>query len=336
MNSLQSQLTRIESLIRRDPARRGLLAGDDSELGLGELPAAARDLAGRAREVAIVTGFAVPSLHGMNAETDGPLGAVILADVLGGLGINVSIITDDTCRQVLNAAMDGAGLDSGRLAICPMHGAQEWCEQFLTNHARLTHLVSIERVGPSHTLDSLRNQRRRKPPPIADFEALVPESGRNRCHNMRGDSLDEFTAPLHSLFEDLPRFAPGARSIGIGDGGNELGMGRFLWEELHPLVPGEPGPRMVCRIATDWTIVGGTCNWGGFGLAAAVALLRGRVDLIADWTMDRQEDLLQHLVDSGRAVDGVTREREPTVDGLPFITYAQACSSIIEECLREA
>ena len=113
-------------------------------------------------------------------------------------------------------------------------------------------------------------------------------------------------------------------------------MGKFPWEELHSLVPGEHGPRMVCRIAADWTIVSGTCNWGGFALAAAVALLRGRVDLIAGWTMERQEELLQHMVQHGRAVDGVTREREATVDGLPFVTYAEVCSSIIRECQREA
>ncbi len=44
--------------------------------------------------------------------------------------------------------------------------------------------------------------------------------------------------------------------------------------------------------------------------------------------------LLQWLVRHGCAVDGVTRERDATVDGLPFVTYAEVCSSIIDECLR--
>lgn len=325
-------MSRIESLIRRDPARRGLLGSDGGDLGRGELAAAATNLADRGGEIAIVTGFAVPNQHGIDAETDGPPGAVILADVLNGLGMEVTLVTDETCRRAVAAAMTAAGLNTQSLAICPLHGANDWCHQFLTDHSSLTHLISIERVGPAHTLESLHSQHRAAAAPAKSFETLVPMSAHNRCHNMRGDTLDEFTAPLHVLFEKLPERIPDARSIGVGDGGNELGMGRFAWEILHPLVPGAHGPRMVCRIATDWTIISGTCNWGGFALAACVALLRGRPELIARWPSERHEELLTAMVTTGNAVDGVTREHVATVDGLPFVTYEQVCSAIIGEC----
>lgn len=334
MQTLLERLDRIEALIRRDPARRGLLGGDGWRPGRGELAAAALDFAERGQHVAIVTGFAVPTPDGHVCETDGPPGAVILADVLTSLDISVTLVTDEICRPAVEAAMDAAGLQSERLAVCPLVDPAGWCDRFLAGHPALTHLISIERVGPSHTRESLHRQVRRRPTPTADFEALLPVHARDRCHNMRGEYLDAFTAPLHLLFDGLAAHAAEARSIGIGDGGNELGMGKFPWEDLHPLVPGPHGPRMVCRVAADWTIVSGTCNWGGFALAASVALLRGRPELIADWTMRRHEELLQRLVDHGRAVDGVTRERSVTVDGLPFITYAQPCSSIINECLR--
>ena len=211
MRSPRHKLNRIESLIRRDPARRGLLGSGDLQLGLGELPVAAEDLAKHGRKVAIVTGFAVPNRRGIDAETDGPPGAVILADVLARLGFDVSLVTDESCRLAVTAAIGAAGLSTDHLAVCPLDGAADWCDQFLANHSKLTHLISIERVGPSHTLESLHRQTRREPPPTASFEALVPGSARNRCHNMRGESLDAFTAPLHLLFEKLPKSVPAAR-----------------------------------------------------------------------------------------------------------------------------
>jgi hypothetical protein len=117
-------------------------------------------------------------------------------------------------------------------------------------------------------------------------------------------------------------------SIGIGDGGNEIGMGAFNWAALHPLIAGQHGRRIACRIATDWTIIAGTSNWGAFALAAAVTCLRGRPDVLAPWTAERHRKLLAVVVNDGPAVDGVTREQSATVDGLPFLTYIQPWETI--------
>jgi hypothetical protein len=160
------------------------------------------------------------------------------------------------------------------------------------------------------------------------FVQHVPHEHRDRCFNMRGESIDALTAPLHRLFERVLDAAPAARTIGIGDGGNEIGMGAFRWDELHPLISGDHAPRIVCRIATDWTILAGTSNWGAAGLAAALAALAGRTELLHGWTRDRCEALLNHIVTHGPAVDGVTREPRPSVDGLSFATYIQPWDGI--------
>lgn len=94
--------------------------------------------------------------------------------------------------------------------------------------------------------------------------------------------------------------------------------GRISW----PDCPAN-SPRIPCRIATDWTILAGVSNWGGYALAAAVALLAERPELLQDWTAERHFAALQQLVQETGAVDGVTRFPEPTVDGLPFETYIQ-------------
>ena len=130
------------------------------------------------------------------------------------------------------------------------------------------------------------------------------------------------------LSQSDPSHPRAVHTIGIGDGGNEIGMGAFNWAALHPLIAGQHGRRIACRIATDWTIIAGTSNWGAFALAAAIACLRGRPDLLEPWTAERHRELLAAVVSDGPAVDGVTREQTATVDGLPFLTYIQPWETI--------
>jgi hypothetical protein len=76
-------------------------------------------------------------------------------------------------------------------------------------------------------------------------------------------------------------------------------------------------------VPTDSTIVAGVSNWGAQALAAAVAVLRDRVDVLQPWDCNQQETTLHHVLRNGPAVDGLTGRQEPTVDGLPFVTYIQ-------------
>jgi hypothetical protein len=194
--------------------------------------------------------------------------------------------------------------------------------------AGLSHLVAIERVGPSHTLESLCSQQRAGPTPTQEFERLCPAASRNHCHNMRGEIIDEFSGELHRLFEELPQVCPGAQTIGIGDGGNEIGMGAIPWEELARRLSGDAAARIPCRIAADWNIIAGTSNWGAMALAAATLLLKGQPHLLRAWNAERELRVLEAMVASGPAVDGVTRRREATVDGIPFLTYIQPWEGI--------
>jgi hypothetical protein len=321
----------LERLIRRDPAHRGLIASEPvfGPLCEGHLAGAAVHLAEFAEHVAIVTGFFVPHGELPAAETDGPLGSLLLAAALDAIGVEVSLITDEHCRGALTAAATAFRFPAERvLAVADDSAA--WLQEFyLEGRGRtLTHLIAVERVGPSHTPDSLRNQPRLTAAPVEEFAALVPAENRNRCHNMRGQVIDEHTANLHRLFEELPHHRPEARSIGIGDGANEIGMGSIPWEELRRRLDGDHAAHLPCRIATDWNIIAGTSNWGGYALAAATLWLQGRVDVLAGWDRDHQQRVLEYVVEHGPAVDGVTGRREPTVDGLPFLTYIQPWEGI--------
>src|SRR5690606_16343542 len=94
----------------------------------------------------------------------------------------------------------------------------------------------------------------------------------SRCLNMRGLPIEDWTVDFSPAFESPP---PGIVTIGIGDGGNEIGLGKFDWLDLHDRLAHVADPRILCRVAADHAILAGTSNWGGYGLAAATAVAAG-------------------------------------------------------------
>ena len=329
-------LIEIERLIRRDPARRGLIATEDSRGPLcpGHLGEAAIDLAERGKFVVIVTGFYIPGAVPPAAETDGPPGAVMLASALIRCGMSVQIATDEFCRRALEVALREMQLPESLVTV-PGSTASEidrWFQETSALRREWSHLIAIERVGPSHHRRSIQQQQlelafSHSAADLAEFERLVPESEQDHCYNMRGVCLDDVTPPLHRLFE-LARDSQRIKTIGIGDGGNEIGMGSIGWNELRQRLNHAAAARIPCRIPTDWTIVAGVSNWGGMALAAATLLLRDEAASLQSWTTEQQRHLLERLVIEGPAVDGITRLPEPTVDGLPFLTYIQPWEGI--------
>jgi hypothetical protein len=330
-----SLIDQIDALIRRDPAARGLISSEPlhGPLCSGHLAQSAADLAASGRHVAIITGFFVPDAQPPAAETDGPPGAIVLAIALESIGIQTTLVTDGNCAAALRAAAGAADLDLSSIAVCPSAGGDStnesatraWTDAFFEDGPgrTLTHLIAIERVGPSHDEASLVRQPRVGPPPRAEFLAAVPADHRNRCHNSRGNPIDATTASLHLLFETGPKRINRLKMIGIGDGGNEIGMGMIPWADLVRRLPRKEAACIPCRIATDWNIIAGTSNWGGFALAAATLVCANRIDALAPLDADFHRNLLERMVAEGPAVDGILRRPEPTVDGLPFATYIQ-------------
>ena len=60
-------------------------------------------------------------------------------------------------------------------------------------------------------------------------------------------------------------------SIGVGDGGNELGMGKVLDRIIRDVSHGET---IACVTAADYLITAGVSNWGGYAVAVALYLIR--------------------------------------------------------------
>jgi hypothetical protein len=325
--------SQLESLIRHDPGQRGVSSYLDNgaALGQGELQRAAEQFAAEARTVAIVTGFCVFDGEHWTAETDGPPGALYLARACQALGIEAVLVSDRYGVPVLKAGCRAWDLAEEMVLEAPLEeknpvnttaNVEAWSQEFLHSGIgqRLTHLVSIERVGPSHTLESLVRQQPTQKDIEACFAEKVPAESCNRRHNMRGVVIDEHTARLDRLFE-IAAQQRRITTIGMADGGNEIGMGRFAWEIVRQAIRQGPADRVICRIPTDYTILAGVSNWAAYAFALSVACLRGRFDLLAGWTADNQRTLIETLVRDSAAVDGVTKRHEATVDGLSLGEY---------------
>jgi len=323
------RLDAIRDLIQEDVGNRGLRSDPADNL----VSACPDDFAAACRSVAeapgpgvgIVTGFFIPHGQPPTGETDGPLGALFLARALVPLGIRVVLVTDGFCERALEAGLAVCGLRKAvPLVVLPAYGRAgalsltEYWQEFVGRAGTLTHLVALERVGPSHTPESLRAQPGATDAVVEQFRAEVPAEHHDRCYTMRGRDITTSMSPAHRLFELAGRQQPAVATIGIGDGGNEIGMGKISWEVIRRNIPG--GGVVACRVATDQVIVCGVSNWGAYGLAAGVRLLRGQGS--EDFfEVERERDLLQAMVEGGPLVDGVTGRAEASVDGLDFKRY---------------
>jgi D-glutamate cyclase len=300
-------LDAIRALIQKDIGKRGLAADPHDNLFTacpGDFEAACRSIAETPHAaLAVVTGFPIVA-NGTGVspagETDGPLGALFLARALTPLGVKVVLVMDSFCQRALEVGLEACGLRDHVLALPLPSPPRPWLA-FMTvpwqqcrERMALTHLVALEHVGPDRE---------------------------GRCRNMRGVDITDETAPAHLLFEDAARQTPPLVTIGIGDGGNEIGMGKIRGDTLRRNIP--KGGLIACRVPVDHLIVAGISNWGAYALAAGVAVLRGQRLPAALFDLERERDLLRIMVEQGPLVDGVTARPTVSVDGLSFEEYAE-------------
>ena len=205
--------------------------------------------------------------------------------------------------------------------------AEDYWQAFTARAGTLTHLIAVERAGPNHTAASILAQTGSR---ANDRPRLWARSGRRRTGPLlqhKRTDITAHTSPAHLLFEAAARQAPRITTVGIGDGGNEIGMGRGS-VGCHPAQHPPGRTSLACRVPTDYLIVCGVSNWGAYGLAAGVTLLRGHT--LPRELLDpvREEELLRIMVEQGPLVDGVSGQPTLSVDGLDFRRYAQPLRTI--------
>lgn len=115
----------------------------------------------------------------------------------------------------------------------------------------------------------------------------------------------------------------------MGDGGNEIGMGRVEDYAIEGVV--DHGENIACTVPTDQLVVAGTSNWGAHALVCAMrALGRSAVDPYLEPTW--QERVLDVIVEYG-GLDGVHMTNVATVDGLEPDRYFKQVGQLTD-CAR--
>src|SRR5215469_16737418 len=284
-----SLIDRIERLIQADVGRNITALFDAAKGGLW---AAASALSGSsAVRVGLITGFYVPLGSPPAAETDGPVGAALLAKGFEDVGVVCRLATDEPCRSACSAALAGAGAFH---VVVDADDVDSIIDKW--RHAGITHAISIERCGRS-----------------AD----------GAPRNMRGLDISSYTAPLDELFAAGPW-----ETIAVGDGGNEIGMGSLPGELIAQHV--EHGETIACVTPARHLIVAGVSNRGAYALLGALAVLREdwRAKMLACLDEELDRGILEATVEYGPAVDGVSRLRTLTVDNLEVAIHHEKLREI--------
>jgi hypothetical protein len=160
------------------------------------------------------------------------------------------------------------------------------------------------------------------------------------CYTMRALPMgkDLVAYQLNSILTADNRRAS-LRTVAVGDGGNELGMGSLCADVSRSVTN---GAKIGCIVPSDFPLVASVSNWGGYALCCACALLAWEQQRALATNAARSscagrhsaEEYVARLVPDARsleavmvaanevgAVDGINGQGMGSVDGMPLRTH---------------
>lgn len=237
-------------------------------------------------------------------ETDGPLGLAVLARALSlGFGVWPIVITEERSRGPLTATLEAAGV-----SVLP--------ESLARSRPTTATMVPF-------TIDPSAGEREAKafldryqPAAVIVTEKTSPNRA-GVIHTTNGKTwpLSVDFARVDFLINECRR--RGTLTIGLGDRGNEIGFG-LIEDTVRNIMPWGNvcqcpcGQGMASNIAVDVLYPVSISNWGCYALAAALAMLKGKGDLLHD--PDMEMAMLRACVAAG-GVDGTSARQVLVVDG---------------------
>jgi hypothetical protein len=326
----------IDRLITVDVKARGsisiLYQHARKKLGEPLTMMAARKLKERATPesvVMIATGWPDrPWITPSIAELDGPPGAAALARGLHvGLGIVPFIVIEEQLCDAMMACLTGAGfrvMEPSEAIACatspsPIHGAAILPFPVDTDEARERAEELIAQFSPTAVI-------------------AIEKGGMNEkgiIHNGRGVDTTADMAKADMLMREA--LSNDILTIGIGDGGNEIGMGTIR-EVIREYIPYGAKCQCPCGAGlapvtrTDVLVTAAVSNWGGYGIDAALAILCENPDVLHN--PETEARILRMGADAG-LIDGMTGHCIPGADGMVH-TMHQAMVTLLAGIVEAA
>lgn len=306
--------TVIDALISSDYPGRGicheLFAAARLRLGEPLAMGAALRLSHRTKPgdpVLICTGWPSRSwlMTGLT-ETDGLVGAGYLARVLEQCTAAVPIlVVHPTLTRFAEVALQSAGL-----LVADIDTALQ--------SKRGAHRASVAAILPfTSSWDDAERQAAEafdqlEPAAVVSIE-MPGAAADGTFRNVTGRVVPtDLVAKTDALFAEGAR--RGVLTIGIGDGGNELGMG-YVADTVRALLPDDTA---VPATDVDVLVVGVVSNWAAVGVGAAMAAISGIPKVLRSVSLPR---ITERLSDAG-AIDGLTAYVDPKNDGMSQATSA--------------
>ena len=271
---------------------------------------AAREIAARTspgQPVVIATGLPIRGWFSAEmAENDGPIGAASLARACYvGLRALPVLLCETEQTPVLRACLRAVGLTPTTFEQYDAAAASKHAVPGRDLPVAVVHGFTADATRADAESEFVLN---RNPSALVSIERQgVDDQG--HYHYGRGErNIPELMAKIDRLFE-LAK-AQGFYTIGIGDGGNELGMAniRAAIAEKLPF-----GDTLAPSVEVSHLIPATVSNFGCYGIAACLAAILEDPAILH--TPEQEAALIAACVREG-AVDGATGFVEPFVDSL--------------------
>jgi D-glutamate cyclase len=303
----------IDRLLTLDIAGRGVIGKlYEAARALHQSPLcllAARKLAEAVKPndiVFIATGMIIyPLQHLGIGENDGPVGGAGLARGLRiALGAKTVFVTDKMLVEMVSKTVNG-----GENAIVPLKALPEI-------DLPLSSVIDFPTEEEEAERKSKQLIKDLEPKAIVAIERRgVSKNG--VYHAWNGVDMAPYEARIGKLFEECRK--QGILTIGIGDGGNEIGMGN-IYDTVRKMVPYGDNCKCPakCGIAdstlVDVAVVATVSNWGAYGIEAGLAALTGKPEALH--AEEQALRIIRECIDAG-GMDGPAKVPRPFLDAIP-------------------
>jgi hypothetical protein len=248
-------------------------------------------------KVAVVTGIVIEGWL-PKGEVDGPIGAAVLGRALAKLGHKVDLMMEAEMEEVAESLIKTLQYD-GKFVVTSGRSSEEvkgWANDYDI-------AITVEKLG--------RNSKG------------IRHSVNGTPLAKTGDYyIDDFIVAMNEK---------GKLTIGIGDGGNEIGFGK-IHEKVQQIVLHGADCGCPCHggiattTATEHLISAAISNYGAYTVAAALALGAKNTDLLIDGATVKK--LIEGVIALGCLDGGTVNPKFIGDDGIPIATVMRTVDQL--------
>lgn len=266
----------------------------------------------------VASGWVMPGFFPYG-ETDGPIGAATIGRALAiGLNARMVVLTEPEMVPITVATCRAAGLnvmteEDLQRAPRPPHRHNLYCLVLPFPYDDAKAVTEAKRLFDTYKPKALMAIEKNGPNKDGHY-SMIDGSDNSECQAKAGRLFEE-ARKRHVL------------TIGIGDRGNEIGLGTIADVPRRILPFGE---KATDSTVVDVLVTAAVSNWGASGIAAVLAAMLNEPDVMHDTATESR--MLKRCIEAG-GVDGFNCRPVPITDGMLESTQVAICA-LLNELVR--